>query len=286
MIKSILMPVDFSPRDAAAAHYVTQLHRRFGSEVTLLHVVPPPDYEAAVLEAGGPVLEELIETRRRLAQEKLDKDCLEDLVGVPHKRLLREGFPSEQIVCAAGELGVDLIVMPTHGYGRFRRLLLGSVTSRVLNEAGCPVFTGAHMQEEKLEDIHFEKIAAAVDLSDNSSRVLDYAAGLAKDLHAPLEVLHAMPSIPSHMGMTYEHDFYSKYAAAAHERLTELTKSLPASVDVLVESGDAGRTIASLVAASHADLVVIGRSTSHGLAAMTTEAFAIIRESGKPVISV
>ena len=57
----VLMPVDFSPRDAAAAHYVKQLHKKISFLTVLLHVVPPPDYEAAVLEAGGPVLQELIQ---------------------------------------------------------------------------------------------------------------------------------------------------------------------------------------------------------------------------------
>lgn len=286
MIKRILMPVDFSPRDAAAAHYVTQLHRKFGSEVTLLHVVPPPDYEAAVLEAGGPVLEELIETRRKLAQEKLDKDCLEDLKGIPLKRVLREGFPSEEIVAVANDIEADLIVMPTHGYGRFRRILLGSVTSKVLHDAQCAVFTGAHMEEPKLEDIHFEKIAAAIDLSDNSERVIAYATRLAAALGAKLEIIHALQGVPSHMGMAYDVDFEAQYETAAKERLQELTSNLPKDVEVLVELGGAGKTVAALASSSHADLVVIGRSSSHGLAAITTEAFSIIRESGKPVLSV
>ena len=42
---------------------------------------------------------------------------------------------------------IDLIMMPTHGYGRFRALLLGSVTAKVLHDADCPVWTAVHREE-------------------------------------------------------------------------------------------------------------------------------------------
>ncbi len=37
--------------------------------------------------------------------------------------------------------------MPTHGYGPFRRFILGSVTAKVLHDADCPVWTGVHLEE-------------------------------------------------------------------------------------------------------------------------------------------
>ncbi len=55
------------------------------------------------------------------------------------------GDPAQVITAFAHTQGVDLIMMPTHGYGPFRRLLLGSVTAKVLHDAECPVWTAVHM---------------------------------------------------------------------------------------------------------------------------------------------
>jgi nucleotide-binding universal stress UspA family protein len=283
-MKRVLMPVDFSPRDAAAAHYVKQLHKKFNFETILLHVVPPPDYEAAVLEAGGPILQELMDTRRKLAQDRLNATCQKELAGIPTERVLLEGFPSERIVEYAKEREVDLIVLPTHGYGPFRRFLLGSVTSKVLHDSDCPVLTGAHMENPKLDDLELDRIGAAIDLSDSSVKVLEQAQKLAGQLGAKLYVMNAMTGLNSHVGFNFERSHELHFEAAVRERIAELTKGIDA--EILTETGDPGKTIASMVKTTNADLVVIARSTAHGLAAMRSYTYSIIRESGVPVLSV
>lgn len=283
-MKRVLMPVDFSPRDAAAAHYVLQLRRKFDFETILVHVVPPPDYEAAVLEAGGPILQQLMETRRKLAQERLDATCVKELAGVPIERVLLEGFPSERIVEFAAEREVDMIVLPTHGYGPFRRFLLGSVTMKVLHDAKCPVLTGAHMEDPKFEDIHFNKIAAAVDFSESSAHVIAEAKALADKLGAELVVMHALSGLSGHIGFNFQRPHEVAFDNAAKEKLAELTAGM--NVETFIETGDPGKTIASLVEHSGTDLVVIARSTAHGLAAMRSYTYSIIRECGVPVLSV
>ncbi|MCX6611921.1 MAG: universal stress protein, partial [Acidobacteria bacterium] len=269
---------------AAAAHYVKQLYQKSPFETILLHVVPPPDYEAAVLEAGGPVLQELMDTRRKLGLDRLNSTCTSELQGMPVERVLLEGFPSDRIVQYATEREVDLIVLPTHGYGPFRRFLLGSVTSKVLHDAECAVLTGAHMEEPKLEDIHFSKIAAAVDLSEGSAKVIAEAKALAERFGATLVVMHAMAGLSGHVGFNFEKAHELHFESAVKERLAELTQGM--DVETLIETGDPGKTIASMVKASNTDLVVIARSTSHGLAALRSYTYAIIRESGVPVMSV
>ncbi len=285
MIHRVLLPVDFSPRDAAAAHYVRQLFQKTKFTTVLLHVVPPPDYEAAVLEAGGPVLAELMETRRRIGAKKLESGCLVELEGMPVERVLLEGFPSEQIVEYAAKNKIDWIVLPTHGYGPFRRFLLGSVTSKILDDALCPVFTGAHMEVPKLEDIHFERIAAAVDLSENSPRVIAHARALADHLGAKLIVMHAMAGLGGHVGMSFERASDLHFEAAVKERLAELTKEA-GELEIVFEIGDPGKTVAAMAKRTKTDLVVIGRSTASGFAALRTQTLAIIRESGVPVLSI
>jgi nucleotide-binding universal stress UspA family protein len=286
VIQRIVMPVDFSPRDRAAAHYVKELAGKLQFETTLLHILPPPDYEAAVLEAGAPALQELMDTRKRIAEEKLQKSCREELAGLAVKRELRSGFPSEEIVQYAERESADLIVMPTHGYGPFRRFLLGSVVSKVLHDARTPVMTSAHLADPELEPIRFQTVAAAIDLSDTSSTVLEYAARLAQALGAELKIMHALAELSAHIGFTFSAPDAAHFEGAARERIDALRADLPVSSEVLVERGDPGKIISALVKSTSTDVLVIGRSSASGLGRLRAHAYSIIRESGVPVISV
>ncbi len=64
-LAKILLPVDFSGRCRGGARYVEALGARFGSEITLLHVLPPPHYEFSALEVGGSVLDRTVRGPRR-----------------------------------------------------------------------------------------------------------------------------------------------------------------------------------------------------------------------------
>ena len=57
--------------------------------------------------------------------------------------------PSQQIVRYARANRIDLIMLPTHGRGPFRRFVLGSVTTKVLHDTHCPVWTSAHLELER-----------------------------------------------------------------------------------------------------------------------------------------
>ena len=119
--KRILFPVDLSAQSRAVASSVAAMARRFRSEVVLLHV------------AGGSTPE-----------PELDWFGADVFSGIPVVRELRQGDPAHQIVSYADERKIDLIMMPTHGHGPFRALLLGSVTAKVLHDTHCLVWTGVH----------------------------------------------------------------------------------------------------------------------------------------------
>jgi len=82
-------------------------------------------------------------------------------------------IPAYEIIQYAENNAVDLIMMPTHGYGPFRSLLLGSTAAKVLHDAHCPVWTSAHIEETPLEartEIH--NILCAIELDTESSKLL------------------------------------------------------------------------------------------------------------------
>src|ERR1035438_8823524 len=143
----ILLPVDFSERSAGAVHCARSLACHFGSELTLLHVLVPPQYEFGAVDVAGSMLAELGRDRARQATVELDTFMAPELDGLNVRRVLLEGDPATTVVDYAHREQTGLIIMPTHGYGPFRRYILGSNTAKVLHDADCPVWTGTHLPD-------------------------------------------------------------------------------------------------------------------------------------------
>ena len=100
------------------------------------------------------------------------------------------------IVDFAHNNDVDLIMMPTHGYGPFRTLLLGSVTAKVLHDAQCPVWTAAHVEDTPSRDhIKPRNILCALDATEKSVPIMQWASDLRKAMGAALRLVHVIPSM-------------------------------------------------------------------------------------------
>ena len=102
------------------------------------------DNETGFLCVQAARVEELKYIRRELQSFLSD-----ELNGQVIKRDLVEGDPAAKIVNYAHENEVNLIMMPTHGYGPYRHFMFGSVTTKVLNHSDCPIWTEAHMKETR-----------------------------------------------------------------------------------------------------------------------------------------
>ena len=122
-LKKILLPIDFSERCLGGARYAIPLVEHFHSELTLLHVISPMDYLS-------PEVQTLNEDRRKKASKELDDFLCAALNHLNTRRILREGDPAEVIANQAVQDRSDLIMMPTHGYSPFRRLLLAQRLQR------------------------------------------------------------------------------------------------------------------------------------------------------------
>ena len=136
-IKKILVPVDFSSLSKKAFNYALRLAQQFKTELTVLHVlepVTPATFEG--LQVPPPFSEE---------DSSGAEKGLSTLVGsartagVPKaKSSLRRGFASHEIVDAAKDLDVDLIVIATHGYTGWKHFCIGSTAERIVCAAPCP----------------------------------------------------------------------------------------------------------------------------------------------------
>ena len=137
-VKSILMPLDFSPPSQQALDYAVALARLFQAKLTLLHVVEPvatPDFATSFPLA--------MENDRLMAAAKRELEKVVKTARIPRnfveKILVRCGRSFHEIAAAARTRKVDLIVISTHGHTGLKHALLGSTTERVVRHAPCPV---------------------------------------------------------------------------------------------------------------------------------------------------
>ena len=275
-IKKILFPVDFSDSSACAARYVEALAGQFEAEVMLLHVVNMGEHSLA---------EELLPSRREL----LEKFLVDELKYYTSQRVCVTGDTAEQIVATARSWAPDLVAMPTHGLGAFRRMLLGSVTAKVLNDVECPVWTSVHLDTPKrLEDIHCKRILCALDLTDRSLCVLEWAAWMANQCGAQLAIAHATPQLSgAYYGYGLEQEFAESVAAQAFEKIDALQTGAGTDAQVFVDPGSPAAMIACAATRFDADLLILGRHSNSGLAGyLRPNAYFILRESPCPAITI
>jgi nucleotide-binding universal stress UspA family protein len=282
----ILLPVDFSERSLGAARYAKTLADHFHSELTLLHVLTPPHYEFGALELGGSMLTELYTNRAAQVEKELDTFLCAELAGTEAKRVVVEGDPARQIVEYAHADNTGLIVMPTHGYGPFRQFILGSITAKVLHDADCPVWTGVHLEEAPQAELPmpFRDILCAIDLGPQSCKALEWATAMQKEFGARLTVVHAMASSAA---AGREDERGREMELAIRDDLARLQQRFGTEAELVVEAGDPPKVVCGMAERLHAGLLVIGRGSAAGVfGRLRTNAYAIIRQSPCPVVSV
>ncbi len=146
----ILVAVDGSPHSMVACRYAAGLAHRLGATLIALHAVSPdaslPSFGAPTETARAALQAET--TARLVGESILDeaRAAIDELV--PLEIDLAFGEPAEVIINRARELEADLIVVGSRGLGLVDRLLLGSVSTAVVQQAHCPVLVVRDPAEE------------------------------------------------------------------------------------------------------------------------------------------
>ena len=209
-----------------------------------------------------------------------------ELPKVETECVVQQGFSAPVITDYAAENHVDLIVMPTHGYGTFRRALLGSVTAKVLHDSKVPVWTDAHAPESD-HRAHPQPrvIVVALDLKSDSKLALEAALQLAQDSGATVEMVHAAPE-GEITPLSSEAQISDVLASAAQARDVDV-KPQSAEVSMTVDASSVAKLVRDVAIAKRADLIVIGRGgIQETLGRFKANAYGIIREAPCPVLSV
>jgi nucleotide-binding universal stress UspA family protein len=296
-IRRILCPVDFSDHSRHALDHAAAIARWYESAITVLYVHPIVPVAAAA--PGAPAFPPFVVTAR-------DRDLLlgamkafvqeEAGADVPITLEIGEGAAAPEILDRAAALPSDLIVMGTHGRTGFERLVLGSITEKVLRKASCPVLSVPRRVRDAVPvPPLFRGILCAVDFSDCSLKALNYAMSLAQEADARLTVLHVIElPFDAQELLRGGSAAIGRYAAEVEEERRErLRHVVPepvrayCTVDTMLARGKPYREILRVAAERQSDLIVIG---IHGRGAADLLFFGstaqhVVRDATCPVLT-
>lgn len=268
-IARILVPVDFSDNSQLALDYALSLAVQHTAAVSVMHVLPEvladPDvypYLSDPVLPSGETRERAFEQLGTFVHRALERKIRVDVV-------LEDGDIVDNVVEKAGRLPADLIVLGTHGRRGLARLLMGSVTERVLRHAIKPVLSvSPHAPAPPEEGIPFKNVLCPIDFSPSSLKALDLALSLAGD-EGTVRLLHVVEfyvDVAVGEAIAFDlDDVRERHGEQALEKLEQTQQDLPVDARArtkletgTLDSGAAYKEILRIAERDGADVIVMG----------------------------
>jgi len=273
----IIVPLDSSPESAAALPAARVLARATGASLTLLQVI-------ANKRQRGEVTENLERMANELAAAELS-------VGA----VVREGSAGDQILEEISRQHTDLVIMSTHGRAGLSRMVLGSVTQRVLSGSAIPLLV-VRPGERRLSQL--QRLLVPVDGSPGGALALGTTMELAESSGAAIHLLEVVVPIP-----TFAYDGYGGSAGmyvdpSWDDDARDAARTYVASLEGRVRERGLGVTSEVVIARSVAETIVSRAEelssdmivmSSHALTGAARAVFgsvtdAVVRQAHCPVL--
>jgi nucleotide-binding universal stress UspA family protein len=261
----ILYATDGSKPALDGVSLITRFVDPLATAITVLAVVPDPFHEIVkghMAEGPDDIVREAL---RRVVSQAVSEfriqgfDVIDELV---------EGSPAQEIERAAAWGSFDLIVVGAGSHSWLGRILLGSVSSRILRDSAGSVLVvhEAHSSEEPL------RVLAGVDGSEGSDAAVKVLIGLADPAKVQIDVLGVAPLAPTITALpgapAVPDAFFSQSLLKAQtdsDRAADLLRSHGFKADSFVSVGNPSIVLLNEVDKRGADLTVVG---SRGLGAI------------------
>jgi nucleotide-binding universal stress UspA family protein len=285
IITNILFPVAFSPSCIAMAPYVKRAAALFDANVSLVHVFEPASYNGFELYMGR--VPEIAHEHEEIARNRLDSFLRAEFPACEYPRILVAGDAATKIAEIARG-GFDLIIMPTHA-GTFRRMLFGSTTAKVLDDADCPVVTSHHAPTIAPRPLAHREMLCVLGIDKGSERVLRFAHQAAVKAHCNLHLIHAIQAADRDLPvqLDLEEKVQSQERKRAAERIAELQHRVGSQASLQIVIGPIKEALLEAARGFDADVLIIGRSPQSGVNGRLRDlTYAIVRDSPVPVVSV
>jgi nucleotide-binding universal stress UspA family protein len=264
--------------------YVKRAASLFGAEASLMHVFDPASHNGFELYSGR--LGEIAEEHQEIARDRLNAFLQHEFPIKEHPRILEAGDAATQIVAIARK-GFDLIMMPTHS-SRFRRVLLGSTTAKILDDADCPVATSRHGQAIAPRPLQHREWLCTIGVGEDSERVLRFAESASLQARANLRIIHAIQAEEqSSIRLDLEEMLGSGEGRQARRYINELQKKVGSRAPVRMAVGSIKEALLEAASESDADVLIIGRNPQSGAAGPLRDlTYSMVRDSPFPVLTI
>jgi nucleotide-binding universal stress UspA family protein len=190
--KNILCATDFSDFSNHTVGYGVALAKEFDARLVICHVI-----DLSSVAIYGEFQLDPIGQQNRIIEDATAQ--LEELTGdqpVVWEPLITVGKPADEISRAVEEKGIDLVITATRGRSGFKRLILGSVTERLMRTLTCPLLVVRSPEHEFVntpdKEIKLNKILVGCDFSPDSDQAFKHGLSLAQEFQAELHLAHVI----------------------------------------------------------------------------------------------
>ena len=252
--RNILVPIDGSRSCVHAQTLASLISSRFGSKITVVHVVPneflhpelkaqyrlPPSImqrtEQVYLESGKKIIEN---AKEKFLESGIDIDA----------RLIRYADPAESVLELVKKERYDLVIIGNRAEYHSKGYSLGSVTEKITQDSACTVFIVK-------KNTPLQQILVAVDGSKHSDKAVDYAVQLAKKYRLDLALLHVDDDNVIRVSGPQVLDCIGTVGEYILETASKKVLGIPFSK--ILKQGKPGETIIKMAHKGNIDLIVVG----------------------------
>jgi len=199
-IKTIFCTTDISDFSNHAVSWGIAMAQEFGAKLYVCHVV---DFPTSITYGDGPIF--FVDQQSQAIGNANNQ--LKQLVGdkeVQWEPLVSIGHAGDEISRLAKEKSADLVISATHGRSGLKRLILGSVTERLMRTLHCPLLIVRGPENDlnilSEQGLRFNKILVGCDFSEDSALALQHGLSLAQEFQSELHLVHVMEP-PVYMDM-------------------------------------------------------------------------------------
>jgi nucleotide-binding universal stress UspA family protein len=294
-LDQILVPIDFSARSRQALKVSVWLADEFEAGLHLLYVSEKPSLLPGVEAPSYARRTDQVARRGQLALAELAKREIPSAIGATLS--VRRGKPSLAINTTAARLGVDLIIISSHGQSGVKRLLLGSTAEQVIRQGPCPVLVVRKVSRDRKGRGNrtmpaIKRVVVPVDFSEASRQALRYAAAFARRINAGLILLHVIAPLNVPRRLALEMDRLQleslERAKSSLEELAEREIGHGQAINTRVVAGRVFERIVRLAGEVESDLIIIGTHGAGGVKRLLLGSTAenVVRHAPCPVLIV
>jgi nucleotide-binding universal stress UspA family protein len=298
-LRTILVPIDFSPESLKTLRYAKLFAKRFNAELHLVHVLDTPlvtPLKPSLLSASKGIS---ANAKKRLAELAAKSS----LPSKPARHTMRTGKIADEINELARRTNAGLIAIATRGFTGLKHAFVGSTTERVVRTAPCPVLVVRNKEDAAAKvrsrsgraAPQFHKVLVPVDFSENSRLGIEYALRFAREFGADVVLFHSVFVTPFVLGDEYTArevptliPLQQDYAEEEMDKLRQEIRAKGKEVETEIALGSPVEQINNYVTKEDVDLIVTSTHGRSGLERLFIGSTAerIVRYAPSPVLVV